>query len=273
MENYGLNELCSHSWKQVVFNDLAPQLLSNYRYYYLRADALYAKTKEVLSAYDYTWKFESCTGDVNSLGTYVFDSRPQVPMPIVKNEYRLTQSFYGWLVRTEKAIFNPESFTMMDFNIDQSETTQFLYILPFDEKTALIEPTRFGECDIKEEEAQQIILDFLGKHNTPFAILEKESGHIPMCSQKSNNGSPDQHYFATGSRAGQLKPSTGYSFVRNLEDVSLIAETIVNQGTKTLRRKVKPRFVFYDRLLLQILKESPWQGKKVFSQQIGRAHV
>jgi lycopene beta-cyclase len=266
MENYGLNELCSHSWNQVVFNDLAPQLLSNYRYYYLRADVLYAKTKEVLSAYDYTWKFETFTGEFVSVGTYVFDSRPKVPMLIAKNEYRLTQSFYGWLVRTEKAIFNPESFTMMDFSIDQGDTTQFLYILPFDENTALIEPTRFGEQDIKEEEAQQIILGFLGKQDTPFVILEKESSQIPMCSQQANYDYRDTQYFPTGSRAGQLKPSTGYSFARNLEDVAFIADTLAKRGGKSSRRIAKPRFVYFDRLLLCILIKYPSKGKKVFSQ-------
>ena len=49
---------------------------------------------------------------------------------------------------------------MMDFRITQQKATQFVYILPYDKQTGLVELTRFGKMIIDEEQAQNLLHEF-----------------------------------------------------------------------------------------------------------------
>jgi Brp/Blh family beta-carotene 15,15'-monooxygenase len=155
---------------------------------------------------------------------------------------------------------------MMDFSIPQNEHTQFLYVLPFDAQQALIEPTRFGEVLISEIEATHVIEKFLEERNTQFEILEKEQGCIPMCSGVLQNEELPKNWFRTGAGGGQLKPSTGYSFVRSLTDAQQIVKSLSLNEAKLKRRKSPQRFAYYDRLLLKIIAQKPEKGKMIFTK-------
>ena len=262
----GLEQLVSHSWPAVQVNELAAQSLEGKRYYYLRADALYAHASKILSQYQVTFHAELLQGYPGTLAKYVFDSRP--PQFALKKQFdvQISQSFYGWLVKTEAPIFDPEVFTMMDFSIAQHGQTQFLYVLPFDSHQALIEPTRFGQAQISEQEATQVITNFLKEKRTEFEILEREQGCIPMCSAVLKNENLPANWYRTGAGGGQLKPSTGYSFVRSLSDAQHIVESLSLHKTHSKRRKSPARFSYYDRLLLKILAQKPHRGKEVFTK-------
>ena len=260
-----LDQLVTHSWSSVKINALEAQSLAGKNYYYLRSDALYTHTRNLLRDFDVTWKEQQIDGYPEQLGAIVFDSRPPLFEKQNRQDIRLEQSFYGWLVQTDKDIFDPGVFTMMDFSIPQHDQTQFLYVLPFATNKALIEPTRFGQKLISEEEATAHIENFLSDNKTTYQILEKEQGCIPMCSSTPGIHLQDPHWIRTGANGGQLKPSTGYSFVRNLEDSELIVQSIQN-GSNLKRRVSAKRFQYYDRLLLHILARYPSKGKQVFSQ-------
>jgi lycopene beta-cyclase len=266
----GLDKLVSHSWPAVKVNELEAQTLADKNYYYLRSDILYAYIKDLLMQYQCVWKDESLEGYPEKLGQLIFDSRPPLFLPIKKYEVALSQSFYGWLVQTDRAIFDASAFTMMDFNIPQNGQTQFLYVLPFDENTALIEPTRFGKDPITEDEASVLIEHFLSDQQTTFRILEKEKGCIPMSSVTLSEPVGLANWIRTGAGSGQLKPSTGYSFVRSLTDAQQIVASIQKQSKIITRRKSAARFAFYDRLLLQILGQKPQLGKRIFTQLFNR---
>ncbi len=266
LQEAGLNQLVSHSWSKVKCNEEASQLLAGKRYYYLRADALYAHTTQLLSQYDVTLLPEVLQDYPKALAHFVFDSRPPQFDLNHQIDVQISQSFYGWLVETEVPIFDPEVFTMMDFSIPQNGHTQFLYVLPFDTRQALIEPTRFGEVLISEQEATQVIEKFLEERNTPFEILEKEQGCIPMCSASLQNEALPNNWFRTGAGGGQLKPSTGYSFVRSLTDAQQIVKSLSLNEAKFNRRKSPQRFAYYDRLLLKIIAQKPEKGKVIFTK-------
>lgn len=264
-----LDKLVSHQWFAVKVNDLPAQALKDKAYFYLRADALYAHVKELLQHYDVQWKAQALEEYPSQLATWVFDSRPPIFEQPSAQHIQLDQSFYGWIVQTEKPIFNPGEFTMMDFSIPQRET-QFLYVLPFDANSALIEPTRFGIARISENEATEIITSFLAERQTAFQILEKEQGCIPMCSAAFQKEKLPPNWIRTGAGSGQLKASTGYSFVRSLADARQIVGSIQKKSTKIARRSSAARFAFYDRLLLQILGQKPHLGKRIFTQLFKR---
>ena len=262
---YGLNELISHHWSRVQVNDLEPQYLGQKKYYFLRAEALYAHTKQLLLEYEVHWQQEYFQADPSDIARIVFDSRPPVFKPKKRNDAVLHQSFFGWFIKTEAPVFDPSVFTMMDFSIAQNRQTQFLYILPFDGNHALIEPTRFGKELLSENDAAEIIGTYLSKFETRFEILEKEQGCIAMTSVALES-SASVNCFRTGTGGGQLKPSTGYSFVRSLEDAQMIGESL-QKNEPRLKRRIRPkRFVFYDRLLLQIIERKPERGKEIFTK-------
>ncbi|MEY3099693.1 MAG: hypothetical protein RIS63_586, partial [Bacteroidota bacterium] len=262
----GLEQLVSHSWSAVQVNDLAAQSLEGKRYYYLRADALYAHASQILSQYQVTFHAELLKDYPSELAHFVFDSRPPHFELNTSLDVQISQSFYGWLVKTEAPIFDPEVFTMMDFSIAQHGQTQFLYVLPFDSREALIEPTRFGQAQISEQDAAAVITNFLKEKHTEFQILEKEQGCIPMCSAALKNEDLPLNWYRTGAGGGQLKPSTGYSFVRSLTDAQHIVESLSLRTTKLKRRKSPARFAYYDRLLLKILAQKPQKGKEIFTK-------
>ena len=266
LKDAGLDQLVSHSWSKVKCNEEAPQSLATKRYYYLRAEALYAHASQILAQYEVSFHRELLQDYPDSLAHFVFDSRPPQFVLDVRNEVQISQSFYGWFVKTKAPIFDSEVFTMMDFSIPQNGHTQFLYVLPFDAQQALIEPTRFGRELLSEEEATLVIANFLKENHTEFEILEKEQGCIPMCSGSLQNEGLPKNWFRTGAGGGQLKPSTGYSFVRSLTDAQQIVNSLSLKEAKFNRRKSPQRFAYYDRLLLKIIAQKPAKGKEIFTR-------
>jgi lycopene beta-cyclase len=266
LQDAGLDQLVSHSWSKVKCNEEAPQFLAGKHYYYLRAEALYAHTSALLAQHQVTFRKESLVGSPSGLAHFVFDSRPPQFELDARNDVQISQSFYGWLVKTKAPVFDPEVFTMMDFSIPQNGHTQFLYVLPFDAQQALIEPTRFGQELFSEKEATQVISNFLVEQHTEFEILEKEQGCIPMCSGVIQNEELPKNWFRTGAGGGQLKPSTGYSFVRSLTDAQQIVKSLSLNEAKFKRRKSPQRFAYYDRLLLKIIAQKPEKGKLIFTK-------
>jgi lycopene beta-cyclase len=266
----GLESLVEHSWDQVICNDQAPQQLHNKRYYYLSAAALYAHAKAILAQHEFTWEHRTADGGLSELATYVFDSRPPEWKVQHASETFIKQSFYGWVLRTAKPIFDPRAFTMMDFGIAQNEQTQFMYVLPFDAQQALLEPTRFGSKAISKEEAFGLITTYLAPFDTTFELISQEEGIIPMCSAVPFDQASATNVHRMGAAAGQLKPSTGYSFVRNLHDANALVKSLKEETSLLERRQVKPRFAYYDRLLLQILAQKPTSGKDIFQRLFAR---
>jgi lycopene beta-cyclase len=262
LEGYALSDLVSCSWGQVIFNGQEAQSLGDKRYYYLRSEVLYAHTRKILESYSYEWKKEAISEIPEGLAEYIFDSRTPAFVSS-DNKQLLVQSFYGWVVRSKNSAFDATTFTMMDFRIAQNGQTQFMYVLPFDSHTALIEPTRFGTQIITKTEAESLIADYLKQLSTGYEVLEMESGVIPMAVVKTPKPENTNH-IPTGAVVGQVKPSTGYSFERNLRDAESIALSLSEKKSPIQRRISSNRFVYYDQLLIDVLKSSPEKGKSVF---------
>ena len=87
-----------------------------------------------------------------------------------------------------------------------------------------------------------------------------------MCSAALQNEALPKNWFRTGAGSGQLKPSTGYSFVRSLTDAQLIVKSLGLNDAKLNRRKSPQRFSYYDRLLLSIISKKPEKGKEIFTK-------
>lgn len=281
MQQMGLAHLVSASWSQVRVNGIHTPI-APYRYYHIRSEDLFRFSGEVLERHgahhinesarnldlkSYPHSITTHSGDTYTAQD-VFDSRPPNFLPCQDHQTHLYQSFYGWVVETPEPVFDAATFTMMDFNVPQMGATQFMYVLPFGTRTALVELTRFGSEIIQKEEAEAGLKRYIEDHFGPVQITSDEHGVIPMSSATLPDSYMGRHALRTGSRAGRIKPSTGYAFKEMCYDAIRIAENSRKGhywGFHRAEAHQRGRFAFYDRLLLQVLKRWPEQGAPLFT--------
>ena len=190
-------------------------------------------------------------------------------MPAANNSNRLKQHFHGWFIEYDQPIFDPNKAMLMDFSAAEGKGFTFFYVLPFDTNKALVECTYYStetlSIEAYEKELQAYILHHFG---AGFSIAHTENGSIPLIEEKPATTLPN-HYLI-GQSAGMIKASTGYAFQRMTEDAALIAASM---GTQLQRRKRHPRFRFYDRLLLCIMRENPEKAVAIFKQLFKRQSI
>ncbi len=263
-------------WESVILNG-KKQDLHPLKYYHVSSLTLYEKALKVVNIHGaqiFSEKLElrESAHEIKIDGKickpkYAFDSRP----PLIENQsqqhFYVNQSFVGWQIQTKEDTFNPNSFTMMDFEIPQDNATQFVYVLPFDTKNALVEVTRFGKEVMSFDHGKKLLNNYL-KNYSDFQVLDVETGCIPMTdavipSEKHTN------VRNMGARAGHVKPSTGYAFKSMSLDATNIANQIASENKIIKSSDVQlrdNRFAFYDSLLLRILTDEPNLGKPIFKR-------
>ena len=267
------------SWSTVILNG-KKQDLDPLSYYHVSSLTLYQKTLSVIDKHDATI-LQNKISDTEPLKTliidnseyiakYIFDCRPPKIAPTKKHEYYINQSFVGWQIETKEELFDSHSFTMMDFNIPQNGATQFVYVLPFNSKKALVEVTRFGTDIMQREEGEALLKNYISQLGDGYHITDIEIGCIPM-TNASFLDENDSTIRNMGARAGHVKPSTGYAFRSMAMDAQKIAEQIAEDQKvipASINQKRNNRFAFYDHLLLHILFRTPKWGKPIFKRLI-----
>jgi len=182
--------------------------------------------------------------------------------------YHLLQHFKGWVVQTEQAIFQPDKATLMDFRIKQYNDTRFIYVLPTDEHTALVEYTAFSpdllESAVYDRELKDYLHNFLKIGN--YKILHEEFGVIPMTNQPFQT-KQGKHIVNIGTAGGQTKPSTGYTFTRIQKQTMQIVHNLLHEKVAVTEKvSSNSRFWWYDSILLNVLLKNRCSGKKIFTR-------
>ncbi|NBP65256.1 MAG: hypothetical protein EBU66_11450 [Bacteroidetes bacterium] len=288
LQDLGLTSLISHQWSKLGIGDMIAQSVSPYHYHHISSIALYDELRDILSTCNVRFIRERAESiktnsglkmfTVNTASStvktrYVFDSRPPQWNPPASNETFLLQSFVGWRITTKDACFDIDTFTMMDFSIDQAQSTQFVYTLPFNSHHALVELTRFGKDPISYDYAQEQLYSYCeSKKFGDYTIDSTEQGVIPMSSCTIKTEQTFEKYVKTGSGAGRIKPSTGYAFKEMAHDAIDIVASIQEKQSPTRSIYRSGRFAFYDRLLLKILEQYPQRGKELFERLFQHVH-
>jgi lycopene beta-cyclase len=283
LEKLQITHLVDRSWGKLSCKPNETVDISPLRYYHVSSINLYNHVKQLLSFCNVDYCHEKVediehqsdenfmvikTANVVLHSDKIFDSRPPEWLEENKNQSFLWQSFLGWKIKTSEPVFDSNVFTMMDFGVDQSDATQFVYILPYDNNHALVELTRFGVNAIGHDYARTQLQKYCTEKRWDFELLEEEQGMIPMCSMDIKRRSVHFNHIPTGSAAGKIKPTTGYAFKEMAIDATEIAGdfssglNLPNREDKITRRG---RFAFYDRLLLKILERYPEKGKAIFT--------
>ena len=265
-----LSSIISYQYQFVQTNATKVQSIQDQPYYCIKSIDFYNLVQATIASYPidvFEAQVDGLTPHVNHIdiafdskvirGAIVFDSRPPNFTQEANNKSFLLQSFFGYHIRLKDAVLNTDTFQMMNFDVDQSNYTQFVYNLPYAPNECLVELTRFGVDTIDVDYAKKILDDKIGAEFGAYEIIAEEEGCIPMTVLK-HPASSDDRIIHMGARANLIKPTTGYGFKKMYEFAAAFENPEKAQTSKT-------RFAFYDHLLLIILIRWPFLGKKIFT--------
>lgn len=259
-----------------------PLDLLPYRYKMLRGADFYRFAKsELAAAANFTWVNEEVLDVENGVpltilgkadryqADLVFDSR--LPKAVSNLQFptsnaTLLQHFKGWYVRTPEPCFDADRFTMMDYRIRWQDTSSFTYVLPINEREALVEFTLFNDRLLLKEDYDTMLWQYLDKvlEIRDFDILEEEFGVIPMTDYRFDKHSIGQH-IRIGTAGGWMKGSSGYTF-KNCERYSQCIAGNMKAGRPANEGVFSPRFHFYDSIFLGVLHQQNSIGPGVFEE-------
>ncbi len=183
-----LQDLITKSWDTLEIHHQEKLPLSPLSYNHINSIDLYERIQQIAEKY----KWDSITDTVTQIsqddegisieicdrqirGTIVFDSRTPSYEAEQDGTPHIFQSFIGWMIETESETIDPETFRFMDFDIEQQNSTQFIYVLPFSSTRALVEVTRFGDQGIETREAEKILEKYIQKAYGAFRKIDIEN--------------------------------------------------------------------------------------------------
>ncbi len=197
---------------------------------------------------------------------FVFDSRPpELDEPFMK------QHFLGWEIKTSTPVFEPDVARLMDFTTDQSRGIHFIYLLPFDTHTALVESTMFSLTTEADSWYEEAITAYLSDQFDliSFDIQRTEKGCIPMVFPDR----PHSHYPAIGGNSGAVRPSSGYAFSFIQKQVKQLAHafvyTVDTPSALQVPRPHRTLDLIMDAIFLDVLARAPMRAPDLFMKLAG----
>lgn len=140
---------------------------------------------------------------------WTFDSRPPE-----NDNAPWRQIFRGLELHSPQANLNTETVTLMDFQSADSDGIRFLYVLPLDPNTALVEDTWLVPAGQSPAFSNQEILSYAQKNlsATTWQIRHQEEGNLPMGLLRDLK--IKNRIIPWGTAAGAVRASSGYAFSR-----------------------------------------------------------
>ena len=203
------------------------------------------------------------------------DSRPPaLTRPVVGGhqdgkDVELLQHFRGRVVRSTEPVFEADTATLMDFDVTQVHGIHFVYVLPLDAHTALVESTFFTARLLPEAVYETAIDSWLARHHpgVTFQTVSQESGVIPMTT-KPFDAWPSPRVVRIGTAGGHVKPSSGYAFLAVQRFVGEFAPRVVaalRSGAVAEPPAARgPRTTALDTIFLSYLRSCPERAPGTF---------
>ena len=263
-------DIISNEWSKIQISDYQAKSIAPLFYFHIKSIDLYDSAKKVIKKNNIISKIDSVSkinesritevivGSKKYLGYKIIDCRT-INMKYLIEEKIIYQSFIGFKVKLKAKNFDSNKFNLMDFRVEQKEGTQFVYTLPYSNDTGLVELTRFADNIIERKNSELILDKYIKNHFGEYDLLKKEIGLIPMSTKKFSNIN-SKNIIELGTRAGNIKPSTGYGFKKMYNHSKSICNNAVEKSSITTKKK----FQLYDELLLIILNKWPKYGKDIF---------
>ena len=199
------------------------------------------------------------------------DSRPPLltRAPAHDADVNLLQHFRGSVVRSAEPVFDVDTATLMDFDVSQVHGIHFVYVLPFDAHTALVESTFFTEHPLPDDVYEEAIQTWLARSHpgVAFQTISHEGGAIPMTTEPFDAW-PSPRIARIGTAGGHVKPSSGYAFLAVQRFVRDFAPRVVaalrTGGVAEPPAVRNPRTVALDAIFLSYLRSRPERGPETF---------
>ena len=205
---------------------------------------------------------------------YIFNST-NLFNPKINEQNSLLQHFKGWIIKTEKPVFNPEIGRLMDFRVSQENGATFMYVLPTSATEALVEYTLFSPRVLDKEvytlELKKYIKEELEIDN--YTLIHQEFGVIPMSLAKFEQN-PKLNVINIGTSGGYTKASSGYTFQFIQKNIIEIINNLVEGNNIIHPTSFKNKYYQWtDRTLLDVLLSNKLTGKDVFTQMFQKVPV
>ena len=274
------DKIITKSWSKGQFickKESIALKLKDYKYKMIKSNDFYEYIKNKVSKYD-NIKFikddvlniREENGQIIVVGNknnyicdHAFDSRISEKIKMDKH-ISLKQHFKGWIIKTEKPMFDPKTFTIMDYRIRDKNKTAFTYVLPITKNKALVEYTYFTPKLVDTKEYDQnlsiYIKNILNIKN--YKIINQEYGIIPMTNYPFYQNSLKK-ITIIGTAGGWVKPSTGYSF-KNCERNSNKIIQEIKKDNSFIKIKSKSKYYHMDKIFLDVLYRNNSFGEKLF---------
>lgn len=189
---------------------------------------------------------------------WAFDSRPPIRSPERMEEAMLMQGLAVEL-RSETAVFDPETATLFDFLLD-SPGFDFLYVLPYEPTRALVNVAFVtpGDVRVGQERCERAIDDYLADRFgcQRYEITRRSPGRIPL-----GLSTPPRRVGARivpiGVRGGMIKASSSYAFTRILQDAEGVSAAMEATGQPYAARDRAWYYRLGDRGAARLFHRSP----------------
>lgn len=278
----------SSSWEQLAFHAggfARTAHLGDYRYCTIRGIDFYRLAHQELAAYP---GVEFHRGQITRLqdgpdvatlavdgqefcGRWAFDSRfyPADFVPDPRRYHCLKMTFRGWEVEATRPVFDPHTAILMDFRTPQNGDVRFFYVLPFDERRALVEYTLFTSQRVSGADFQPALSSYLRKAfkleiRKDCQVNSREGGSLPVTDQPLRRPL-GRHVLAIGLRGGRLKPTTGYAFTRIQRDSEAIPRSLLRNGHPFDLPAAPPLYQQLDSIMLEVMARHPDRIPGIFT--------
>lgn len=278
------SEIQKAKWKNIYFRGpgFSKKIeLDPYHYRMIRGVDFYKKAESVLSRSNHITRIIDHIHSIREEGDYVVVETEKASYQgkyafksffdgsIDKKKYLyVDQHFKGFFIRTPQPIFDPKCATFMDFNIPQKNEIRFMYVLPEDKNTALVEVAIFSNEILTHGQYDAILTEYIEKNLQikEYEILETEFGIIPMTNYPFYKHDTER-IIHIGTAGGSVKPSSGFAFMRIQEHTDLIVDCLRRNIHPSKAQKLfKPIFKLMDSTLLDVFLLQKKSGAEIFAQ-------
>lgn len=260
--------------------------LGSYRYCFVRGDDFAAAATRLISAHGGFTFHSGHVSEIRQAGVgaevvvdgetmyadWVFDS-VLGPEPPARADAWLV--FRGWHVRTPTPAFDPATPTFFDFRTAQHGGACFVYVLPRGPQEALVEHTSFApaatrgraDADAQRTALRQYLSSVLAIPD--YTVVREEAASLPLTTSAVDRRRGS--VLVIGTKAGMIKPSTGYAYARIQADSSAIARSLALHGHPFDLPVPRPRHQLFDSALLDVVSRDPAQLERIFATLFNRA--
>ncbi|MFD6610718.1 lycopene cyclase family protein [Micromonospora chalcea] len=202
---------------------------------------------------------------------WVLDSRPRRPRRPGRTSW--LQHFRGWWLAADRATFDRQRAVLMDFRTPQPQRgVSFGYVLPVDDRFALVEYTEFGPellDDAGYDAALRGYADLLGLDLSALRVREVEDGVIPMTDGPFESR-PSPRVVRLGTAGGATRPSTGFTFSAMLHQADQVAGALAAGRPPVPAPAYPGRHLWMDAVALRALDRGHVGGVEFFERLFDR---